>query len=305
MYERRSRRRLLPVLAFLLAAAIQPQEVMAKKEALPELLEYRVTEHAPVINDRHDKAFQRALEATFRRAIIIALKESDAADRTARNFAAWQTSILSRASDFIASYRVLSQEIKEGHLTLTVQTRIYRARLAKAVKESAALSPLLPVNLLILVDTFPLAGSPDGEDIDAGHLAARSLEAEFLRRGAIIVPSPERLPWQHNEAGSSSENRLSLATVEGKRLGADYVVLGHLRPRADNLLVITAELISVQSERIVLSGSSPVELQDNKPPRENFLEPAKEMAELLSRKLSTRLARPPAGGPGRPEAPSP
>jgi hypothetical protein len=255
---------------------------------LPNLLEYRVTEHAPIINDRHDRAYQRALEAGFHRALQEALREIRGGEQTPRDFAAWQRNIFSRAADFIFSYRIESQEVKEGRLTLTIRAAVYLDKLTKSLQDSAALSPTLPVRLLVLVDTFPLAGSAGEEEIDGGHLAAAALEAEFLRRGAIIVPSPETLPWQHLDGRADSENRISLATVEGGNTRADFVLLGQLQSRAAKLLVLSAEIVSVSSQKTVASGRSPVEMQTNSLPHESFVQPARELAGSFMPRLSSR-----------------
>jgi hypothetical protein len=271
------------VAAVCLAAV--PGEVPAAE--LPNLLEYRVTEHAPIINDRQDRAYQRALEAGFHRALLEALREIQGGEQTPGDFAAWQRNIFSRAADFIFSYRVESQEVEEGRLTLAIRAGVYRDKLAKAVEASSALSPVLPVRLLVLVDTFPFAGPAGQEEIDAGHLAAAALEAEFLRRGVIIVPSPETLPWQHLEGRADSENRLSLATVEGGKARADYVLLGRLQSRANRLLVLSAEVVSVLSQKTVASARSPVEMQTNSLPHESFVRPAQELAGSFMPRLSS------------------
>jgi len=274
------------------ALLFAPSPAPGAAEGERELRTYRVTEHAPIIQGRPDKAFQRALETSFRKTLLAALRDTGSAGRKDREFAAWLSGILSRAADFIASYRILSQKEEEGYLTLTVEAQVFVGKLEAAVSASSRLSPYLPVRLLVLVDTFPLEGTSDGEDVDAGHIAARALEAEFLRRGAVIVPSPESLPWQHLGTRATVENVVRLAAAEGRRLGADFVVLGKLRLKADALLVLSADLLSVLTEKAVLSAGSPVELQSGAAPQDFFSQPAAEVADRLESKLSSPTVEP-------------
>jgi hypothetical protein len=280
-------------LAALMAALLSlPSSTRGAAEETRELRTYQLTEHAPIIRGRPDKAFQRALETSFRKALLAALRDTGSAGRTDREFAAWLSGILSRAADFIASYRILSHQEKEGYLTLTVEAQVFIGKLEAAVSDSSQLAPYLPVRLLVLIGTFPLAGTSGGEDVNAGHIAARALETEFLRRGAVIVPSPENLPWQHLGARATADNEVTLAAAEGRRLEADFVVLGKLRQKTDNLLVLSAALLSVSTERTVLSARSPVELQSGAAPRDFFSQPAAEIADLFERKLSSRTGKP-------------
>lgn len=273
---------------FLTSALCLSAAPASAKEASQELRSYRVTEHAPVIRGRPDKAFHRALEASFRKALLAALRDTGFAERPDPDFAAWLSGILGRAGDFVASYRVLSHRESEGFLTLSVEAQIYVGRIREAVSASARPLSFFPARLLVMVDTFPLTGSPGGEDINAGSLAARALEAELLRRGAAIVPSPDSLPWHHLAERASTENVVALASAEGRRLEADYVVLGKLKRKADNLLVLTAQLLSVETERTILAVTSPVELQTGQAPEDFFVSPAGEIAQRFEQRLAGR-----------------
>ncbi len=278
-----------------LLTASSPRTVPAASgEANPLSLlpAYQVTEHAPIIKGRYDEAYRRALESAFRKALMSALGEIDPAAGSTGDFGAWQNLIFSRASDFVASYQVLDQDAKEGYLSLSILARVDREKLRRAVETSSAASALVPLRVLVLVDNFPLAGSGGGEDIDAGHVAAGALEAALLREGLIIVPAPETLPWQDTQGQASSENRRSLAAAAGTRIGADYVVLGDLAARASRLLVLSAELVAVSSEKTVAVSQSPVEIQSNTPPRENFVDPAGEIARAFARRLPVRKGSP-------------
>lgn len=286
MQARRGGRQIVLCSLLILLSGTPYAAAIAQQGMLPELLTYEVTEHAPIIRGRHDQAFQRALEASFRQAVLAALKDMGGAGHSVQDFAGWQAGIFSRAGDFIASYRILSQVEKDGYLSLSVRAEIYRNKLEEAVEASSDLSPALPVRILVLVDTFPLSGMSGFEDIDAGHLASAALETEFLRKGFIILPSPELLPWQHLADRATAENKFSLAAAEGKRLGADYVLLGRLRRRADKLLLLTVELLSPTSLRTLTTARSPVELQAGAHPGESFAYPALEVAKALSPKLS-------------------
>jgi len=277
--------------AFWIAVALLFQgsalPAVAREKELPELLYYEVTEHAPIIKGRHDKAFNRALEAAFRKTVLIALKEIERPDPVPQGFDHWQSAIFSRAADFIATYSIISQEEKEGYLTLTVGAGVSAGKLRRAREDSAAVSAARSVRLLVLVDTFPLSGTAGFEDIDAGHLASRALEAEFLHRGFIILPSPEHLPWNHLEGRATEENKRSLAAAEGGRTGSDYVVLGRLRTRADRLLQLTVELLS-PSLKTAGTAKAPVELQTGTNPGESFTDPAGEVARILLPKIGSR-----------------
>lgn len=286
----RGERRLAGLLALLLLMAAPPRICAAPPsgEERPELLSYRVTEYAPIIKGRHDKAFRRALEAAFRKAVLTALRDIGRPGDTGQDFAGWQAGIFSRAGDFIASYRIISQEEKEGYLTLSVQAEVYRNKLQRTVREAAVLTPALSSRVLVLVDNFALSGTSGFEDIDAGNLAARALETELLRRGLIIIPSPESLPWQHLEERATVENKLSLAAAEGRRAGADYVALGRLQARADKLLAFTVELISSSSTKTISTARSPVELQADTLPGDSFVAPAGEIAGMLLPRLGAR-----------------
>lgn len=281
-----------PLAALLLAAILScPGAVPASSAQERELRSYRVTEHAPVIQGRPDKAYQRALEGSFRKAFLAALRDTGFTERQNPDSAAWLSGILGRAGDYIASYRILSHQESEGFLTLSLEAQVYLGKIRSAVSDSSRLRSLLPVKLLVLVHTFPLAGAPGGEDIDAGSLAAGALEAEFLHRGAIVVPAPESLPWAHLGGRVTAENVAALSAAEGRRHEADYVVLGHLQRKADNLLVLTARLLSVDTEKTLLSVGSPVELQTGQAPEEFFLTPAGEIAQRFERRLTVTSPR--------------
>jgi hypothetical protein len=285
----------VPALLFWLLCGIGAAET--GDPSLPHIRRLKVTEHAPVIKGRQDKAYSQALEGAFRRGVTMALRDTSWAEARAGDFSSWQGGIFSRTAEFISSYRILSMQEEEGFLTLTVEVAVDRGRLEKAAREASRLSPLIPVRLLVLVDTFPLAGAAGDEDIDAGHIAASAMEKELLRMGVIIVPAPENLPWQDLEGRASAENRRSLATAAAGALGADYVILGHLQRRADKLLVLAAELIDPASEKSLTSAQSPVELQANTAPEEVFSDPAGEVAKLFSRKLSSRQRSGEGGAP--------
>jgi hypothetical protein len=249
---------------------------------LLRLPSYEVTEHSPVIRGRQDDAFRRALASAFRKVLEAALR--DLPSGNGGDSASWQMGILSRASDFIASYQVLSHDVREGYLTLTVRARVSSDRLQTAVDDSIARSAELLVRMLVDIEPFAMMGTSFGEDFDAGHEAASALQVALLKKGVILVPAPEK-PAGEGTAGRSLENRISLATAAARKSGADYVLAGRLNRRTDSLLVLDAELISVKADRIVVSTSSPVELQPNVTPQEYFAAPAEEIAALFLARL--------------------
>jgi hypothetical protein len=169
-----------------------------------------------------------------------------------------------------------------------VETEIFLGKIRDAISDAERPLALYPARLLVLIATFPLAGSPEGEDIDAGSLATKSLETELLRRGASVIPSPASLPWDHLAGRVSAENKVALAAAEGRRLEADYVVLGQLSRKADNLLAFTAQLLSVATEKTIVSLTSPVELQTGQAPQDFFLSPSDEIARGFERRLAGR-----------------
>lgn len=269
-----------------LALAVTPASRAADWEGddspLLRLPSYEVTEHSPVIRDRQDKAFERALSSAFRKVLEAALR--DIPSVSGDNSSSWQMGILSRATDFIASYQVLSHQVREGYLSLTVRARVNSEQLTQAVENSLAMSAPLLVRILVVVDPFAMMGTSLGEDFDAGHEAASALQIALLKKGAILVPAPDKASGDAPARGSL-ENRISLITTAARNSGADYVLTGRLSRRTDSLLVLAADLISVTSEKIVVSTTSPVELQANVPPQEYFTVPAEEITSLVIARL--------------------
>lgn len=275
---------LLVAVAVLIAPAGASGVEESGESPLLGLPAYEVTEHSPVIRGRQDEAFNRSLASAFRAALEAALRDIPQQDRGTADYSAWRRSILSRSVEFIASYQILSHEVREGFMTVTVRARVRSDKLERAVEDSLAEQSPFLVRLLVLVDTFAMMDTTFGEDFDAGHEAASALQVALLKKGAILVPAPDDPPWG-DDGGKTVENRLSLSTAAARKLGADYVIVGRLKRRTGNLLVLSADLVSVTSEKVVAATQSPVELQANVPPQEHFIVPAEEIAGTLLRRL--------------------
>lgn len=220
-----------------LQAAVLPGSVVSQAEG-----------RAPVIGGRSDLAFQQALDEAFRKNLLAALRAIAPERQSPQDFETWQDMVLSRAADFIGAYRILSQEEKAGFLELAVEVEIYRERLAQAARVSTASVSAPAIRLMVLVDPFPVIDPAADEEIDAGSYAITSLEAEFARRGAVIIATTNRSPWRKPEGAASEENRAAHATAEGKRLQADAVLVAQVTRSAENAFTLSAQIIAVGSE---------------------------------------------------------
>ncbi len=274
----------------LLAAALwlaftAPPSSAVRTATAADTITLNATERVPILDGRHDQAFNQALEGAFRKILVSGLQKAVPEPRRPQDFKTWQRTILPRASDFIFTYRILSQEEQGGLLTLTLQAEVYRDKLARAAGSARNLTPALPVRILILKETLALSGTSREGEIDAGRLAATSLERGLARLGAIIISAPDRAPWERIDGRASEENKVSLAAAEGERLGADLVLLGQVTRISPAVLSLSVQLISVHSEATLASIQEQVELHTGTRPDEIFNLPARSAIRKITPKL--------------------
>lgn len=278
--------------SFILLIPIDHLSAGDSSTAPPSTIAFQVEDRAPIIDGRQDIAFQRALESSFRKAVLLALRRIAPRQQSAEDFSQWQTTVLSRARDFIFSYSILSMEADGGVLSLSLKADVYRNKLEETIQASMNLSPALPVRILVLVESHAMAGAGDEGDIDAGRLAAVSLETELSRRGAIIISSPDHPPWQHLEGKVSEEYKISLAAAEGTRLEADFVILGRIFLTEEKFLALSVRLLSASSQKLVSKAQAPFDQSAGSQPGKMFSSPARSVISVLSPKLSRLSARP-------------
>jgi hypothetical protein len=254
----------------------------------------RAEGRAPVQGGRVDSAYQRALDEAFRRGLLDALRVIAPERQSPHDLETWQETVLSRAIDFVGAWRILSQEEQDGFLTLSVEVEIYRDKLARAARASGVSRPAASVRVLVLAESMPIVDQAADEELDAGRTASLALEAELARRGAIIVSTTDRVPWEHSSGPSSEENRVALAAAAGKRLEADAVLIVQLTRRGENL-ALDAQLIATVSETTLASARSQIPLSGDAPLADVFALAARQVAAVCAPRLAAaRLS--PAGG---------
>jgi hypothetical protein len=191
-----------------------------------------------------------------------------------------------RAGDFVGAWRILAQEQQDGFLTLSVELEIYRDKLARAARASGVGAPSTAVRVLVLAGSLPVVDRAADEELDAGRAAAVALEAELARRGAIIVTTAERVPWEQTAGPSSEENRVALAAAAGRRLDADAVLIVQLTRRGDGLM-LDAQLIGAFSETTLASARAEIPLLGGDPLAEAFAKAARQVAAVCAPRLAS------------------
>ena len=286
--------RWLPLL--LAAAALLAALPVAPKAAVVAgALVLRAEGRAPVLEGRADEAFRQALDECFRRALLEALRSIAPERQSPRDLETWQETILTHAGDFVGAWRVLAQEQRDGSMLLEAEVEVWGEKLARAARSSTAPAAAQAVRLMVLADPLPLEDGAAEEEIDAGSTAAAALEAEFSRRGAIIVATTDRAPWEQGAAGSLEENKVALAAAAAKRLEADAVLILQLARRGGSLS-LTGQLVAVSSERTLGTSRVDVALQSGETLAEAFAPAAHRLAGALAAHLSAARpvrARPP------------
>ena len=184
--------------ALLAASPMKPSAAVINKG-----IEVRAEGRAPVQAGRVDTAYQQALDEAFRRGLLEALRIIAPERQSPRDLETWQETILPRAADFVGAWRILAQEQQDGFLTLSAELEIYREKLARAARATGVASATAAVRVMVLAGSLPMVDRAADEELDAGRSAAVALETELARRGAIIVASTDRVPWEQS-AGPSS-----------------------------------------------------------------------------------------------------
>lgn len=268
------------------AAALLTVPQRAAAGVVPGALVIRASGRAPVLEGRADLAFQQALEEAFRRGVLEALRAVAPERQSPRDLETWQETILSRAADFVGAWRILSQRERDGFVDLDAEVEVWREKLARASRGSAAAAALPPTRLLVLADSFPMSDPAADEDVDAGRLAAAALETELSRRGAVIISTADRAPWEAASGPSSEENRVALAAAAGKRLEADAVLLARLARRGDGL-ALAVQLIVVSSETTLVTARADIGVSGDTALEEAFVPAARQLAASLGPRLAT------------------
>jgi hypothetical protein len=241
----------------------------------------RAEGRAPVQGGRADTAFQQALEESFRRGILEALRTVAPERQSPRDLETWQDTVLSRAQDFVAAWRILAEEQRDGFLRLETEMEIWRDKLARAARASGAVAASPAVRVVVLADPLPLTDPSSDEEVDAGRAAAVAIEAEFARRGAVIVSTTNRAPWLAAEGPASEENRVALAASEGKRLEADAVLIAALSRRGAQGYALAVQLVSSASEATLGSARAEGALPADGALADAFVPAARQVAAAL------------------------
>ncbi len=270
--------------ALVLAGALAALPAGVGAAVVPGSLEIRAEGRSPIQGGRADVAYQQALDEAMRRALLEALRVVAPERQSPQDLETWQETLLSRAGEHVAAWRVLSFEERDGFLVLEASVEFWREKLARAARTPAALARPQTLRLLVLGDSFPLLDRAAEEEVDAGREAVAALEAELARRGAVIVSSTERSPWEQSGPGTD-ENRLALASTAGRKLEADAVLVSRLT-RSPAGMALTAEVIAVASESTLGSARSPVELGRDVAFAEALAPAAREIAAALAPRLA-------------------
>ena len=259
----------------------------------------RAEGRAPVQGGRVDTAYQQALDEAFRRGLLEALRVIAPERQSPHDLETWQETILSRAVDFVGAWRILAQEEQDGFLTLSAEIEIYRDKLARAARATGVATAAAAVRVMVLAGSLPLVDRAADEELDAGRTAAVALEAELARRGAIIVATTDRVPWEQSSGPSSEENRVALAAAAGKKLDADAVLILQLTRRGEGL-ALDAQLIATASETTLASARAEIPVPGDRPLAEAFAQAARQVAAVCAPRLASARSAPGRGALPRP-----
>jgi len=258
----------------------------------------RAEGRAPVQGGRADTAHQQALDEAFRRGVLDALRVIAPERQSPHDLETWQETVLSRAIDYVGAWRILSQGEQDGFMTVSAEIEIYRDKLARAARSSVVARAAAAVRVLVLAGALPFVDRAADEEIDAGRTASLAIEAELARRGAVIVSTTDRVPWEHSSGPSSEENRVALAAAAGKRLDADAVLIVQLS-RRDEGLTLDAQLIATASESTLASARAQIPVSADEPLAEAFSLAARQVATVCAPRLASARLSPGGGTPGR------
>lgn len=259
----------------------------------------RAEGRAPVEGGRADTAYQRALDEAFRRGVLEALRGISPERQSPLDLEIWQTTILSRAADFVGAWRLLAQEQKDGFLSLQAEIEIWEDKLARAARTGGAIGNVPAVRVVVFASSLAAIDRAEDEQVDAGRVAAMALETEFARRGAVIVATSGRTPWEQPAGSSSEENRIALAAAAAKQLDADALIIAQLTRRGDSV-TLTADLVATFSETTLATARAEAALKNGVPLAETFLTAARQIAASCAPHLAAARSR-----ARRPAPPSP
>ncbi len=254
----------------------------------------RAEGRAPVEEGRIDTAYQQALEETFRRGLLEALRSLAPERQNPHDLETWQETILSRSGDFVGAWRILAQEDRDGFVTLSAEIEIYREKLASAARATGVVKAAAAVRVMVLAGTLPLIDRAADEELDAGRSATIALESELARRGAIIVATTDPAPWEQSSGPSSEENRVALAAAAGKKLDTDAVLLVQLSRRGSGL-VLDAQLIATSSETTLAAARAEIPMPGDLPRAEAFAQAARKVAAVCAPRLAAARSAPGSG----------
>lgn len=254
----------------------------------------RADGRAPVQGGRADTAYQQALDEVFRRGLLEALCVIAPERQSPHDLETWQETILSRAVDFVGAWRILAEEEQDGFLMLSAEIEVYRDKLARAARATGVASAAAAVRVMVLAGSLPLVDRAADEELDAGRTAAVALEAELARRGAIIVATADRVPWELSSGPSSEENRVALAAAAGKRFEADAVLIVQLTRRGEGV-ALDAQLIATASETTLASARAEIPVVGGRPLTEAFAQAARQVAAVCTPRLAAARSAPGRG----------
>jgi len=298
----RDRRRSLLRVALLLGTVVALEASSPPAPAatvVSSAIVVRADGRAPVRDGRVDTAYQQALDEAFRRGLLEALRILSPERQSPHDLETWQETVLSRAGDFVGAWRILAQEERDGFLSLSAEIEIYRDKLARAARATGVATAAAAVRVMVLAGSLPLVDRAADEELDAGRSAAVALEAELARRGAIIVATTDRVPWEESSGPSSEENRVALAAAAGKKLDADAVLIVQLSRRGDGL-ALDAQLIATASETTLASARAEIPVLGALPLAESFALAARQVAAVCAPRLASARSAPGRGAPPRP-----
>lgn len=296
-----TRQRLYPRVALLLgllSALASSAPLTASAAVIASGVVVRAEGRVPVQGGRVDTAYQQALDEAFRRGLLEALRVIVPDRQSPHDLETWQETILSRASDFVGAWRILSLQEQDGFLTLSAEIDIYRDKLASAARATGVATATAAVRVLVLAGSLPLVDRAAEEEVDAGRTATVALEAELARRGAIIVGTTDRVPWEQSSGPSSEENRGALAAAAGKQLDADAVLIVQLIRRGEGL-ALEAQLIATASETTLASARVEIPVLGARPLAEAFAQAARQVAAVCAPRLAAARSAPWRGSPPR------
>lgn len=290
-----ARPRLIPRIALLLGVVFALEASFPPTSAAGVIaagIVVRAEGRAPVQGGRVDTAQQQALDEAFRRGLLEALRVIAPERQSPGDLETWQETILSRAGDFVGAWRILAQEERDGFMNLSAEIEIYRDKLARAARATGVATAAAAVRVMVLAGSLPLADRADDEELDAGRTATIALEAELARRGAIIVASTDRVPWEQSAGPSSEENRVALAAAAGKKLDADAVLILQLTRRGERL-ALDAQLVATASETTLATARAEIPAVGERSLAEAFAQAARQLAAACAPRLAS--VRPAAG----------